>query len=375
MILNKNNFSFFSVSKFVSFFLLIAIVLSCSKKPIREETTIVNPPPVNNSYENGIFIVNEGNYDWGNASITFINPKDSTVEQDIFKSHNGRSLGDVAESMQVFNGNGFILVNNSNKIEVVSLKDFISVKSITDLNSPRFMVIVDSTKAYVTNMQNNITVIDLLALSIKKSISTIGWTESLILFNNYLFVSSIGIKNIASSQRNAKILVIDIKSDQIVDSIKTGKEPIGMVMDKKEKIWVLCTGGYDHFEPPTLLRIDPTLRAIDKTFSFPNSNVTPSRLCINAQKDTLYFLNNGVYQMPVSSTTIPSSPFIPVNDHIFYGLGIQPTNGNIFVSDAKDYVQNGVVYQYNQVTGSLLNTYSAGRIPGSFCFTPESKKK
>jgi hypothetical protein len=224
-------------------------------------------------------------------------------------------------------------------------------------------------------MQRNITVIDLPTLSIKKSISTIGWTESLILFNNYLFVSSIGIENEASSQRNARILVIDIKSDQIVDSIKTGKEPIGMVMDKKEKIWVLCTGGYDHFEPPTLVRIDPSLHAVEKTFSFPNSNATPSRLCINAQKDTLYFLNNGVYQMPVSSTTIPSSPFIPANDHLFYGLGIQPTDGNIFVSDAKDYVQNGVVYQYDQVTGSLLNTFSAGRIPGSFCFTSESKKK
>jgi hypothetical protein len=371
VILNKNNI--FTFSKLISSFLLITAVLSCSKSPIRQKN-IVSPPPVNNSYQNGIFVVNEGNFDWGNASITFINQKDS-VEQDVFKTHNGRSLGDVAESMQAFNGKGFIIVNNSNKIEVVSLKDFTSVKSITGFNSPRFMTIVDSTKAYVTNMQNNITVIDLLTLSIKKSISTVGWTESLILFNNYLFVSSIGIENEASAQRNAKILVIDIKSDQIVDSIKTGKEPIGIVMDKKEKIWVLCTGGYDHFEPATLVRIDPSLHVVDKTFSFPNSNATPSRLCINAQRDTLYFLNNGVYQMPVASTTLPSSPLIPANDHLFYGLGIQPTNGNIFVSDAKDYVQNGVVYQYNQVTGSLLNTFSAGRIPGSFCFTSESKNK
>lgn len=371
MILNKNNI--FTFSKLISSFLLITAVLSCSKSPIREDTT-VSPPPVNNSYQNGIFVVNEGNFDWGNASITFINQKDS-VEQDVFKTHNDRSLGDVAESMQAFNGKGFIIVNNSNKIEVVSLKDFTSVKSITGFNSPRFMAIVDSTKAYVTNMQNNITVIDLPTLSIKKSISTAGWTESLILFNNYLFVSCIGIENQASAQRDAKILVIDIKSDQIVDSIKTGKEPLGIVMDKKEKIWVLCTGGYDHFETPTLIRIDPSLRAVDKTLSFPNSNTIPSRLCINAQRDTLYFLNNGVYQMPVSSTTLPSSPFIPANDHLFYGLGIQPTNGNIFVSDAKDYVQNGVVYQYDQITGSLLNTFPAGRIPGSFCFTSGSKKK
>jgi len=374
VILDKNNIFFFSFSKYISFILLITAVISCSKNPVREKN-IINPPPGNTTYENGIFVVNEGNFNWGNASITFINPKDTTVEQNVFETHNDRSLGDVAESMQSFNGKGFIIVNNSNRIEVVSLKDFTSVKSIKGFNSPRFMVIIDSTKAYVTNMQNTITVLDLSTLSIKKSISTIGWTESLIQYNNYLFVSSIGPENVASSKRNPRILVIDIKSDQVVDSIKTGKEPIGMVMDKKEKIWVLCTGGYDHFELPTLVRIDPSLRVVDKTFSFPNLNATPSRLCINAQRDTLYFLNNGVYQMPVSSTTLPSSPFIPANDHLFYGLGIQPTNGNIFVSDAKDYVQNGVVYQYNQVTGSLITTFPAGRIPGSFCFTSQSKKK
>jgi hypothetical protein len=334
----------------------------------------VVPPPGNSTYLNGIFVVNEGNYNWGNASLSFIS-NDSSVEQDVFKTHNDRSLGDVAESMTAFDSKGYILVNNSNKVEVVSLKDLTSVKSMSGFYSPRFIAIIDSTKAYVTNMQGYISVIDLTTLSIKKSIHTGTWTESLIRFNTSLFVSSIGLVGNPTAQRNASILVVDIKSDLIVDSIKTGKEPISMVMDKKDKIWVLCDGGYDQYEAPTLLRIDPILRIVEKTFSFPNSNATPSRLCINSLRDTLYFLDNGVYQMPVSSAAIPSSPVIPANEHLFYGLGIQPASGNIFVSDAKDYVQNGTVYQYNQVTGSLLHTFPAGRIPGSFCFTSELKKK
>jgi DNA-binding beta-propeller fold protein YncE len=277
--------------------------------------------------------------------------------------------------MQTVNGLGFILVNNSNRIEVVSLKDFTSVKSIAGFNSPRFMTAISPTKAYVSNMQQNISVLDLGSLTISKSIYTGSWTECLLPFDNYLFVTAIGLLNDPSSQRNARILVIDTRTDEIVDSIKIGKEPIGMVMDKKDKIWVLCTGGFEHFEPATLVRIDPALHTVDKTFTFSNSNDTPSRLCINAGRDTLYFLNNGVYQMPVSSAAIPSSPFLPADQHLFYGLGIQPANGNIFVTDAKDYVQNGAVYQYNQVTGSLLKTFPAGRIPGSFCFTSPSKKK
>ena len=372
MLSNKINSFSNSLSKVTFLFVIILAGFSCGK--VRE----TNPPQqggtTNKSFQNGIFVVNEGNFNWGNASITFINSRDS-VQQDVFRTQNNRLLGDVAESMQIFKDSGYILVNNSAKIEVVSLKDFKLVKSIADENSPRFMAVVDSTKAYVTNMQRGISVIDLHTLSISKTISTVGWTEALIKYNNYMFVTSIGLESEASSQRNAKILVIDTKSDKIVDSIKTGKEPICMVMDKKDKIWVLCTGGYDHFEQPSLVRIDPTLMAVDKSYSFPDQSSTPSRLCINSQKDTLYFLNNGIYQMPVASTSIPSSPFIPANGHLYYGLGIHPTNGNIFVSDAIDYVQNGVVYQYNQITGSVLNTFTAGKIPGAFCFTVSSKKK
>jgi hypothetical protein len=375
VVLNEKKIFTFSLSKSVLPLILIIAAFSCSKNPVREETNIVTPPPVNTSYQNGIFVVNEGNYNWGNASITFINTLDTTVEQDVFRNHNDRSLGDVAESMLTFNGQGFILVNNSNKIEVVSLKDFASVKSMSGFNSPRFLAVVDSTKAYVTNMRTNISVVDLPTLAIKKTIYTGCWTESILKYNNLIYVTAIGMMTEPSSHRNARILIIDTKLDQVVDSIKTGKEPLCMVMDKKDKIWVLCTGGYDQFEPPTLIRIDPSLRIVDKVFTFPGTDATPSRLCINANRDTLYFLNNGIFQMPVVSASIPASPFIPAGQHLFYGLGIQPSNGNIFVSDARDYVQNGVVYQYNQVTGSLLNTFPAGRIPGAFCFTSGSKKK
>ena len=375
MIFKKNEIFTFSLYKIFPFLFIITAVLSCSKKPIREDTTVVPPPVTNTTYENGIFIVNEGNYNWGNASVTFINTKDSSVQQDVFNVHNGRQLGDVAESMQLFADQGFIVVNNSNKIEVVSLKDFTSLKSLTGFNSPRFMAIVDSTKAYVTNLQKDISVVDLATLTVRKSISTASWTEAIIKYNNLVFVSAVGNLSDPSSQRNAKILVINSKSDQIIDSIKTGKEPIGMVMDKKDKIWVLCTGGFDHYEPATLIRIDPILRVVDKTFTFAGSGDTPSRLCINSSKDTLYFLNNGVFQMPVTTSGIPSQPLIPADGHLFYGLGIDPLSGNIYVSDAVDYVQNGLACQYNQVTAKLVRSFPAGRIPGSFCFTSAAKKK
>jgi hypothetical protein len=362
---------------FVPFILILIVVLavSCHKSPVRETT--VDPPDQETpaSYKNGTLVINEGNFNWGNASVTFINDSDKAVSQDVFNHVNGRSLGDVAQSMRIFNNKGYIVVNNSNKVEVVSMDDFSSLKSISGFYSPRYIEFIDSSKAYVSNLLRNISVVDLNTLTITKSIQTSSWTEGLVKYKNFAFVTSIGTYNEPSSKRDAQVLIIDTKSDEIIDSIKTGAEPIGIVIDKKEKIWVLCSGGYDSFESPTLLRINPDLMSVEKVFTFTGTSGTPSRLCINSGGDTLYFLRNNVYQMSVNATAIPDQPVIASGGRAFYGLGIDPKNGNIFVSDAVDYVQSGYVYQFNQQTGTEISKTKAGRIPGSFCFSRTSGRK
>ena len=77
--------------------------------------------------------------------------------------------------------------------------------------------------------------------------------------------------------------------------------------------------------------------------------------------------------MAVNDASLPAQPLIPSDGHLFYGLGVNPGNGNLFVSDAVDYVQNGWVYQFNQSNGNLIKAYRAGRIPGSFCFSGISR--
>jgi hypothetical protein len=94
---------------------------------------------------------------------------------------------------------------------------------------------------------------------------------------------------------------------------------------------------------------------------------------MNPTGDTIYFLKGGVYQMPVTSSALPGQPLINADGRLFYGLNIHPTTGRIYVSDAKDYVQNGTAYQYN-VLGNIVKQYNTGRIPGSFCFTQNSTK-
>lgn len=371
--MKKYSYFIYNFTILFSFTAISLLPSACSKAPVRE--IIIDPTDTTKvaSYENGIFVVNEGNFNWGNASVTFLDNTNNTVIQDIFTKSNNRSLGDVAESMTISGNLGYLLINNSNRIEVVTLKDFKSVSTISGLHSPRYLQLVDSNKAYATNLQNYISVIDLKTNTVSGTIQTSSWTENLIKYDKYMMVSSIGKFNEPTAVRKAQILIIDTETDVIVDSIQSGKEPIGIVIDKKQKVWVLCSGGYDNFEAPSLIRINPELRVIEKIFTFPDPQHVPSRLCMNPTGDTIYYLNDGVYQMPVTSTALPSQPLIRQDGRLFYGLNIHPVTGRIYVSDAKDYVQNGTAYQYS-VSGELIKQYETGRIPGSFCFTKNSTK-
>ena len=86
---------------------------------------------------NGVYIINEGNFQFGNASVSYYDVDTKTLKEDIYKTANSIALGDVAQSMAVLNNKAYIVVNNSSKIEVVNAQTFVSVATIAGLPSPR----------------------------------------------------------------------------------------------------------------------------------------------------------------------------------------------------------------------------------------------
>lgn len=80
--------------------------------------------------------------------------------------------------------------------------------------------------------------------------------------------------------------------------------------------------------------------------------------------------SNSATGPPKCSSTadkFPVKPFLPYNNTLYYGLTINPVNSEVYIADAIDYVQNGVVLRYSP-DGELLDEFYVGIIPGAFCW-------
>lgn len=338
---------------------VIILFFSCKKDKIGPQCISCDENPINTTSTTDVLIINEGNFGWGNSSLSVYNKSSNQVSQNVYgQQNNGIALGDVAQSMYQFNGKGYVVINNSAKIEVVNMSNFISTATITGFYSPRFFLPINNAKAYVTDLySNSIQIVNLNTNTITGNIAVSGWTEELLIHNDTVYVCDV---------TNNQLLIINPQNDQLVGSIPVGENPNSLVIDKNNKIWILCDGGISSTNPQ-LIQYNPANRTIEQIFIFPTISQSPNRLKINTTGTILYFLNDNVYQFNITDNNLPSSPIIPSNGTIFYGLGIDPSNNDIYVADAIDYVQNGIVFRYN-ASGGLIHQFNAGIIPNGFLF-------
>jgi hypothetical protein len=317
--------------------------------------------------ENGVFILNQGNFTAGNASLSYFQNEGEKLYNNLFFEVNGVPLGDVAQSMTFDGTTAYIVVNNSGLIYELDSRSVEYQAKISGLTSPRYMTIINHEKAYVSDLYTTgISIVDLNAKQLTGVVEVGRSTEEMALIGNEIFAAN--WSGYGQSLRNDKILVINIFHDELTDSISVGLEPNSMVVDKNGYLWVLCSGGYLNEEIPTLWKMDAPNRHIVSTFTFDDINTSPDNLEINGTGDSIFFLNRGVFRMSIDDSHLPNNVFIEEgNDKYFLYLGVDPMNGNIYVSDALDYSQNGYVYRYGPA-GNLLGQLNVGIIPGPFGF-------
>lgn len=309
----------------------------------------------------GVFVLCEGNFMYGNASLGYYDTATGEVQNNIFFRANGARLGDVAQSVTLYEGLLYVVVNNSGVVYVMNPDTFEVQGIIRNLVSPRYIHFVSDEKAYITDLYaGKITIVNSQTLAVTGTIDTGAHksTERMAQWGRYLFV--------ACWSYDDTVLVIDTQTDEIVREIGVGKQPDSVVADCNGKVWCLANGGLSADAQPALCRIDAATQSVEHTFLLPRGSA-PAKLCADAEGRTLYFLNEGVWEMSVDAEQLPAKPIVESRGTIYYGLAVEPRTGEIYVADAIDYVQAGTVYRYSR-TAELLDSFKAGVIPGAFCF-------
>lgn len=314
--------------------------------------------------QRGVFITCEGNFVAGNATLSFYDPARRQVENEVFMRANGMKLGDVAQSMTLRGDRGYVVVNNSGVVYEIDTDTFEVTGLIEGVVSPRFIHFPNDTTAYVTDLYDpRITVFDTRNLRIRGRIATNGHksTEQMVQWGDEVFVNCWSYDD--------KILVVDAARDRLVDSIQVGPQPSSLAIDRYGKLWTV-TDGRTAGIAAALYRIDAATREIEQVYVFAPGD-HPSGLTVNGARDTIYFINRSVWRMPVTARTLPDEPFLRHTSTIFYEVGVDPSTSEVYVADAVDYVQHGVVYRFTP-RGVPLDTIRVGITPGGFCFKPKN---
>ena len=89
----------------------------------------------------------------------------------------------------------------------------------------------------------------------------------------------------------------------------------------------------------------------------------------NPAGDQLYLiLDNEVRRFDIATLTLSESFRITAQEEgMFYNMAVEPRTGDIYVTDAKNYLMNGQVYRYTN-DGLLLSSFTAGIIPSAMLF-------
>jgi YVTN family beta-propeller protein len=340
----------------LSILLLVLAAFSSCKKDTPADTT--EAIPFEADLNNGVYVINEGVFTNGDASISYYNGSGSASIKDVYQAANSTLLGDVGQSICRIGDTLFIIVNNSSKIEVVNAKTMKNIGTIPNMGSPRYMLPVSTTKAYVTDLySNSIHVLSTTTNGVVSEIPLNGSTEQLLMYDGFVYVTNMS---------RPYLYKIDPINDIVVDSIMIGAGGNSICLDKNNKLWILCGGDYFTSTTSSIFRIDPATFSQEILYLFP-PDVYLNRMTINASKDVLYYLNTNVYKMSIDDLNLPTTEFINANGKNFYSIGFNNSSNTLYVGDAVDFQQAGRVYMFAE-NGTDRGNFGTGTNPGNFLF-------
>lgn len=322
------------------------------------------------AYDNGVLILNQGKFLGGNSSVSFLSDA-LAIENNIFASvNNGDVLGDTGQDIGLEGDLAYIVVNVSNKIEIVNRYTFAKVATIsTGLTNPRYIAF-ENGKGYVTcwgdgtvATDDYVAVIDLVSNTVVSNIPVAEGPERIVEENGKLYVAHSGGYSYGNT-----VSVIETSGNTVTKTITVGGVPNSLDVENGS-LYVLSGGlpSWSGAETPGQLDvINLNDNTVTKTIAFAAAT-HPSNLVVKGSS-LFYTISNGIYTTATATATLPTVPLFTTEEQGVYGVySFAVEDGRIYVGDAGDYESNGKVLVYS-TTGTLVNSFEVGVVPAGFYF-------
>ena len=329
----------------------------------------------------GMYLLNEGNMGSNKCTIDFYDFATGTYHRNIYAERNPEQvmeLGDVGNDIIVYGSKVYIAVNCSHKVEILDAATAKRIKQI-DIPNCRYLAFHEG-NVYVSSYIGPVGPdpsaplgavfrIDTVSLSVTGELPVGYQPEEMAVSGGTLFVANSGGYMAPNFDRT--ITAISLGDFSVDYSIDTEINLLRLKADKYGNLWATSRGNHKEI-PSSVIRLS---KAADGRYAPSHRFAIPCDNFALRGDSLLYFSSSGgknSYGVLDITTGIELGSFIgnSLQDRIIrpYGIAVNPTSGDVFLTDAKNFVSSGTVYCLNG-EGNEKWSAKTGDIPADMAFT------
>lgn len=337
----------------------------------------------------GMYLLNEGNMGSNKCTLDYLDFVQGYYVRNLYAERNPhviKELGDVGNDIRVYGSRLYVVVNCSNKLEVLDARTGVRIAQV-DIPNCRYVNFYRGhayVSSYVGPVQLNnpnavkgaVYKVDTLTLKVEGK-CTVGYQpEALEVLGEYLYVANSG--GYMAPNYDNTVSVIELEGFRQMQKIPVGINLHRIKADRHGRLWVTSRGDYE--------TISSNLYVLQKKKGRNEMEVTDtldipcSDFCISG--DSLYYYstewNNFTQQNTITYGIINTETLQRVSNSFItdgtqaditipYGISIHPDTGDIYITDAKNYVSSGVLHCYSK-DGKHKWSVRTGDIPAHMCF-------
>lgn len=377
---------------FLYFLPLLLVATSCREDElvVPTEYDIIPETPGENTHIRGFYLVNEGNMGSNKCTLDYFDYFTGLYARNFYAERNPnviKELGDVGNDIGIYGSKLYVVVNCSHKVEVMDARSDLRLGQI-DIPNCRY-IRFHRGKAYVSSYVGPVLIdanapkgavyqVDTLSLSVTAKV-TVGYQpEEMEIVDDYMYVANSGGYRAPNYDNTVSVIqMIDFKQ---VQQIPVGINLHRLKKDRYDKIWVSSRGDYQ--SRPSRLYVMEKKRGYNQMIVTDTLDLACSNMAFFG--DSLYYYatewNNYTASNSISygiidikTKKVMSESFIADGTEkeitIPYGIAIHPETGDIFVTDAKNYVSSGTLYCFDR-KGRKKWSVRTGDIPAHITFLP-----